>query len=45
MNDTYYKLNVKPNTDMSSDTFWQRVIYKLIYDNEVLIIVSDKKNY
>ncbi|HDT6322118.1 phage portal protein [Staphylococcus aureus] len=43
MNDTYYKLNVKPNTDMSSDTFWQRVMYKLIYDNEVLIIVSDKK--
>lgn len=45
MNDTYYKLNVKPNTDMSSDTFWQHVMYKLIYDNEVLIIVSDKKNY
>ena len=28
---------------MSSDTFWQSVIYKLIYDNEVLIVVSDKK--
>lgn len=42
-NDVYYKLNVKPNTDMSSDTFWQSVIYKLIYDNEVLIVVSDKK--
>lgn len=40
----YYKLNVKPNTDVSSDTFWQDVIYKLIYDNEVLIIVNDTRD-
>ena len=44
-NDVYYKLNIKPNTDLSSDSFWQQVIYKLIYDNEVLIVVSDSKNY
>ncbi|MFZ8176298.1 phage portal protein, partial [Staphylococcus aureus] len=31
------------NTDLSSDSFWQQVIYKLIYDNEVLIVVSDSK--
>ncbi|HDJ4103705.1 TPA: phage portal protein, partial [Staphylococcus aureus] len=42
-NDVYYKLNIKPNTDLSSDSFWQQVIYKLIYDNEVLIVVSDSK--
>ena len=41
--DVYYKLNIKPNTDLSSDSFWQQVIYKLIYDNEVLIVVSDSK--
>ena len=29
--DTFYKLNVRPNTDMSAADFWQRVIYKLIY--------------
>lgn len=42
--DIYYKLNVKPNTDMSSDTFWQTFVYKLIYDNEVLVIVDDTRN-
>ncbi len=42
-NDVYYKLNIKPNTDLSSDSCWQQVIYKLIYDNEVLIVVSDSK--
>ncbi|MGL4008877.1 phage portal protein [Staphylococcus nepalensis] len=41
---TYYKLNVRPNTDLSSTDFWQKVIYKLIYDNEVLIIVTDTKD-
>lgn len=41
---TYYKLNVRPNTDSSATDFWQKVIYKLIYDNEVLIVVSDSKD-
>jgi len=36
-----YKLNVRPNTDMSATTFWQKVIYELIYENEVLIVLSD----
>lgn len=40
---TYYKLNVRPNTDESAATFWQKVIRKLIYDNEVLIVVTDTK--
>ncbi|EGQ3136497.1 phage portal protein [Staphylococcus pseudintermedius] len=37
----YYKLNVRPNSDSSASDFWHKVIYKLIYDNEVLIIKSD----
>ncbi|MVK36157.1 phage portal protein [Staphylococcus aureus] len=41
---TYYKLNVRPNTDLSSTDFWQKVIYKLVYDNEVLIVVTDTKD-
>ncbi|PTI39061.1 phage portal protein [Staphylococcus succinus] len=41
---THYKLNVRPNTDESAATFWQKVIRKLIYDNEVLIIVTDTKD-
>jgi len=41
---THYKLNVRPNTDESAATFWQKVIRKLIYDNEVLIVVTDTKD-
>ncbi|PCF83003.1 phage portal protein [Staphylococcus delphini] len=42
--ESYYKLNVRPNTDMSATDFWQKVVYKLIYDNEVLIVVNDTKD-
>lgn len=38
----YYKLNVRPNKNMTASTFWQEVVYKLIYDNECLIIQSDE---
>lgn len=41
-NDLSYKLNIRPNTDSSATEFWHKVIYKLIYDNEVLIIKTDK---
>ncbi|WP_074734306.1 phage portal protein [Halobacillus karajensis] len=37
----YYRLNVRPNKNMTASTFWQTVIYKLVYDNECLIIQSD----
>lgn len=37
----YYRFNVHPNPNMTSSTFWQTVIYKLIYDNECLIIKTD----
>lgn len=39
--DWYYKLNVRPNTDQSSTAFWQKFVYKLLFDNEVLVILSD----
>ncbi|MBC1420106.1 phage portal protein [Listeria fleischmannii] len=40
-NDWYYKLNVRPNTDESSSTFWEKVIYKLVHDGECLIVLSN----
>ena len=39
--DWQYLLNVRPNKDMSASEFWQKVIYRLMNDNEVLIVVSD----
>lgn len=43
-NELYYRLNVKPNQNQSAATFWEQVIYKLIYDNECLIIQSDTQD-
>lgn len=40
----YYRLNVRPNKNMTASTFWQTVIEKLIYDNECLIIQSDDED-
>ena len=40
-NELYYRLNVRPNKNMTSSTFWQTVVKKLIYDNECLIIQAD----
>lgn len=40
-NTLYYKLNVRPNTDQSASDFWQTMIYKLIYENEVLVVKTD----
>lgn len=37
----YYHLNVRPNKNMTSSTFWETFVHKLIYDNECLIIQSD----
>lgn len=36
-----YILNVRPNKSDSAGEFWHKLFYKLIYDNEVLIILSD----
>ncbi|MGE6380007.1 phage portal protein [Peribacillus muralis] len=40
----YYRLNVRPNPNMSASQFWQTVVHKLIYDNECLIIQSDTED-
>lgn len=44
-NDAYYHLNVRPNTDQSATDFWKDVVYKLLHDNEVLIIQDDNKDF
>lgn len=36
-----YLLNVRPNAHQSASEFWHHLVYKLIYDNEVLVILSD----
>lgn len=41
VDELHYRLNVRPNKNMSSSMFWQTVIYKLIFDNEVLVIQAD----
>ncbi|WP_026572493.1 phage portal protein [Bacillus sp. UNC438CL73TsuS30] len=40
----YYRLNVRPNQNMSASTFWHTVIDKLIKENEVLIIQADNQD-
>lgn len=37
----YYRLNVRPNKNMTASTFWQTFIHKLLYENECLIIQAD----
>lgn len=44
LNDWHYLLNVRPNTDQSAADFWQRFIYELINENEVLVILSDNND-
>lgn len=40
-NELSYKLNVRPNPNQSSTKFWQTLVYRLIKNNEVLVIQSD----
>ena len=37
----YYRLNVRPNKNMTASSFWEVFIRKLIYDNECLVIQAD----
>lgn len=41
INDWHYLLNVRPNTDQNASDFWQNFIYQLIYENEVLVVLTD----
>lgn len=40
----YYKLNVRPNKNMTASTFWETFVYKMVYDNECLIIQADDED-
>lgn len=41
--DNYYLLNVQPNKNQNSNRFWRRVVRKLVYDNECLVVqVNDE---
>lgn len=40
-NDWDYILNVRPNSDQSAAEFWHTFVYKLLYNNEVLVVLSD----
>lgn len=41
LNDWDYMLNVRPNQNQSASDFWQQFTYRLIDENEVLVILSD----
>lgn len=40
-NELYRRLNLRPNINQTASTFWQKLMYKLVYENECLIIQSD----
>ncbi len=40
-----FLLNHQANKNMNSAKFWQTIVYKLIYDNEVLIIKTDDDEF
>jgi HK97 family phage portal protein len=40
----WYRLNIRPNINQTASTFWQKVMYKLAYENECLIIQSDTED-
>ncbi|MEC5422387.1 phage portal protein [Virgibacillus sp. C22-A2] len=42
--DWHYLLNVRPNTDQTATDFWQKFVYQLIYENEVLVILTDNND-
>ncbi|WP_117161336.1 phage portal protein [Paraliobacillus sp. X-1268] len=42
--DWHYLLNIRPNTDQTATGFWQDFVYRLIYDNEVLVIMTENND-
>lgn len=44
-NELYRRLNLRPNINQTASSFWQQVVFKLIYDNEVLIVVDDTSDF
>lgn len=43
-NEWDYLLNIRPNTDQSAADFWQDYIFKLIHENEALVILTDSND-
>lgn len=43
--DNYYLFNIEPNPNQNASEFWIKYIYKLIMDNEVLVIQYDNYFY
>lgn len=43
-NELYYRLNVAPNGKQNASEFYKKLIHKLYYDNEVLIISPGANN-
>lgn len=43
-NELYRRLNLRPNINQTASTFWQKLMYKLVYENECLIIQSDNND-
>lgn len=39
--DWNYILNARPNTDMSATDFWQTFFYRLLKENEILVVLTD----
>lgn len=44
LDDWHYLLNIRPNTDQSASDFWQDFVYKLLHENEVLVILTDNND-
>ena len=43
--ENYYLFNVEPNKNKSANKFWRDVIYKLVYENECLVIQQNGEFY
>ena len=41
----YYSFNVEPNQNKSASKFWRDVIYKLVYENECLVVQINDMYY
>lgn len=39
----YYKLNVKPNHNQNATDFWKKAMYKLLTDNQLLIVLVNNQ--
>lgn len=43
--DDYYLFNVEPNPNISGSHFWKKVVFKMVTENEALVIMQNDKLY